>query len=593
MTATANAGRNRTWAGAAGLVLYAGLCCGTTWQWDGGGGDGNWTNEANWNPDGVNADTNGVFAADRLNVNGAQELNYRVEQGLTVYGSATLRGLVIGSGALGSGTVRISGGTFASQGDDVCGNGAGNSAQLIIDGGSYSNMARKLSLGIGGGPTCNLTLTANGGLVMVNQLELYNTTGNVNLNGGTLAVNYMTETLGNNTVNFNGGTLKALASNVNFLPAGVNAVTISDQSALIDTNGKDIGFRASVTDALSASGGSLVKNGGGSLELAVSNSYSGATLVNAGVLYATHGWALGKTNGATVVANRARLLLGGGVTVAGEALTINGDGGDSYSGALQGNSATASTWAGNVLLGMPFTRLGTGNGSYFKLAVSGAIDDGANSYDLIIRCWWPSGTVTLSGANTYGGATYVYQGTLKLDGGENRLPVGTALSLGISTLTGRVDLNGWNQEVAGLAVAAGGSTNEITSATPATLTVNTAAASSFPGVLTGALALDKKGAETLTLSATNTYSGATVVSAGTLRLTQEQGLATNTAVTVASGAVLHLDFTGTNTVRSLQVGGTLLSKGVYGASRIAGALTGTGFLRTLEPPERGTLIRVF
>jgi fibronectin-binding autotransporter adhesin len=97
---------------------------------------------------------------------------------------------------------------------------------------------------------------------------------------------------------------------------------------------------------------------------------------------------------------------------------------------------------------------------------------------------------------------------------------------------------------------------------------------------------------TQTLSGSSTYSGATLVSNGTLRLTQAQCLSTSTAVTI-DGGVLNLDFTGTNTVRSLQVGSVLRSEGVYGASRIPGAITGTGFLRTLEPAAQGTVIVVF
>jgi hypothetical protein len=56
--------------------------------------------------------------------------------------------------------------------------------------------------------------------------------------------------------------------------------------------------------------------------------------------------------------------------------------------------------------------------------------------------------------------------------------------------------------------------------------------------------------------------------------------------------VLNLDFEGTNTVRSLQIGGVLLSRGLYGAARIPGRITGSGYLQSTEPPPRGTLIRV-
>jgi autotransporter-associated beta strand protein len=109
--------------------------------------------------------------------------------------------------------------------------------------------------------------------------------------------------------------------------------------------------------------------------------------------------------------------------------------------------------------------------------------------------------------------------------------------------------------------------------------------------------LTKIGAGTLTLSATNTYTGPTVVSNGTLRLTTESCLTTNTAVTVASGAFLNLDFAGTNTVRSLQVGDRLLTRGsVYDKNHPAVSgyiITGNGYIKTLEGSPSGTLISFF
>jgi alpha-galactosidase len=55
-------------------------------------------------------------------------------------------------------------------------------------------------------------------------------------------------------------------------------------------------------------------------------------------------------------------------------------------------------------------------------------------------------------------------------------------------------------------------------------------------------------------------------------------LATNSTVTVASGAVLRLDFAGTNTVSGLVLNGISQSSGVYNSTTVAPYLTGTGTL---------------
>ncbi|MEI7900673.1 MAG: autotransporter-associated beta strand repeat-containing protein [bacterium] len=103
--------------------------------------------------------------------------------------------------------------------------------------------------------------------------------------------------------------------------------------------------------------------------------------------------------------------------------------------------------------------------------------------------------------------------------------------------------------------------------------------------------LTKVGSGTLTLSGTNTYVGATVVSNGTLRLTHAQALSTNTTVVLATGALLNLDFYGTNVVRSLQVGAEVKPRGFYDKNKLPGIIvTGNGVLQTQYPLPGGTLI---
>lgn len=113
-------------------------------------------------------------------------------------------------------------------------------------------------------------------------------------------------------------------------------------------------------------------------------------------------------------------------------------------------------------------------------------------------------------------------------------------------------------------------------------------------LIAGTGSLTKLGAGVLTLAATNLYSGATGVSNGVLRLTHAQALAAGTDVSVAAGAKIRLDFTGTQVVHRLTVGGVLqtINKPV-GSAQLSAALEGAGYLRPTEgSPTRGTLIRI-
>jgi autotransporter-associated beta strand protein len=88
--------------------------------------------------------------------------------------------------------------------------------------------------------------------------------------------------------------------------------------------------------------------------------------------------------------------------------------------------------------------------------------------------------------------------------------------------------------------------------------------------------LTKLGAGTLTLTGTNTYTGNTTVSAGTLDLTQPT-LAVASTVTVANGALLQLDFAVTNQVKALVLNGVSQPAGLYSAST-SSFISGTGSL---------------
>ncbi len=296
---------------------------------------------------------------------------------------------------------------------------------------------------------------------------------------------------------------------------------------------------------LSGSGG-LVKSGATTVVLAGDNTYEGATSVNSGFLRITHDRALGSAAGGTTVGNSYRLELGG-VSVTGEVVTINGNGGNN-NGALQ-VYAGSNTWAGTIMIGTTDSRIGVtpANGI---LVVSGVIDDGVNTFNLGIRNGDLGGPVVLAGPNTYKGETKIVVGTVRLSGGDNRLPTNTVLRLGngSSLQYAVLDLNGMNQTVAGI-TQDGNMPWSISNSTAvtSTLTVNNRNPYTYAGVLYGNINLTKSGTNTLTLSGNiNPFTGQTVVRDGRLALVGPWALQDSTFNT-GDGAMGVLAL-GTNTV---------------------------------------------
>lgn len=96
--------------------------------------------------------------------------------------------------------------------------------------------------------------------------------------------------------------------------------------------------------------------------------------------------------------------------------------------------------------------------------------------------------------------------------------------------------------------------------------------------------LIKTGAGTLDLKAANTYNGDTDVEGGTLALTTAS-LNNFSTVTIATGAVLKLNFSTTDFVAGLVLGGVTKADGVYNAANSGGFITGTGSLQVDSTPS--------
>jgi fibronectin-binding autotransporter adhesin len=138
-----------------------------------------------------------------------------------------------------------------------------------------------------------------------------------------------------------------------------------------------------------------------------------------------------------------------------------------------------------------------------------------------------TGTVTLNGASTYGGATNVNGGTLLL-GGDNRLPTGTALTIGSS---GTLNLNNFQQTVGNL------NGDGLVNLGSGRLTAN--GTGTFGGSISGSGGFTKGGSGLLTLSGSSTYTGSTFVTGGTLSINADDRLGAAPASPTAEHLVVN------------------------------------------------------
>ncbi|MBZ0090878.1 MAG: filamentous hemagglutinin N-terminal domain-containing protein, partial [Sulfuricellaceae bacterium] len=134
-----------------------------------------------------------------------------------------------------------------------------------------------------------------------------------------------------------------------------------------------------------------------------------------------------------------------------------------------------------------------------------------------------AGTLTLSTANTYTGATSINEGTLQL-GADNRIADTSALTVASGAT---FNLNGFDDTVGSIA---GGGTVTSGAAGAVTLTAGgNGSTTLFSGTLqngSGTLALTKTGTGMLVLSGANTYTGVTTVSSGVVRVQSNTALGT-------------------------------------------------------------------
>ena len=300
------------------------------------------------------------------------------------------------------------------------------------------------------------------------------------------------------------------------------------------------------------------KTGAGALTFSEGNDYSGTTTVSAGTLNVSNITGLGTVAAGTTVADGATLNVAG-VAIGMEAITVQGTG-VGAAGALQASLVSSAIGGGITLLG------DTSFGGVGGLALNGVIDDAGSTFAIEKV---GLGTVQLGAANTYDGTTTVTAGTLiaadadalGANGGGvgvDGTTVANGAALSVANVTLAAEELAINGTGGGAGALRGTGTAEVQGtvalATASTVGVGTGDTLTISGVVSGANDLTKAGDGTLVLSVANTYSGATTVSAGTLRATHQGALGANgggigvDGTTVASDARLEFAIGSSQTV---------------------------------------------
>jgi MYXO-CTERM domain-containing protein len=428
-----------------------------TWTWDTStepgfqSGSGTWDSDLGWTADGTNlyawvSGRSAIFLGE----------SSLVSNDITLDAPQTLSGLTFGSATslgnwsfLGAGIILSSDSTFT------------------VFGGSTAT----LSNSIGGNFGVNKT---GSGILVFDAVNTYS--GGTTISEGQLRLRHA-QGAGTGPITLNGGVLGLDQS----LTIG-NKVTLQSARSIIDM---DLATPyLSTLSGLISGAGTFVKTGRGTLVLTATNSYTGGTSIEGGVLKLS-------SDGAA----------GSGV------ITLNG-------GSLHVSSTI--NVRNNIILAAPTNEISTNETfrkGYPMTALLSGIISGSGQFQKV-----GAGNFNIYGANTYTGGTIINAGWLTL-----------AHNTGAGT--GAITVNGGALYLKdGLKVA-----NAIVLAAPQSrLGAELGSTATLSGVISGTGALHKEGDATLILTGANTFTGGVSVKAGNLLINGSVG----GAAKVLSGASL-------------------------------------------------------
>ena len=422
---------------------------------------------------------------------------------------------------------------FSGPGDTIItgtvSNGAGTSRALTYRG-TNATSTNAGSLTLMGSNTYNGLTTVTAGTLRVGNNSALGT-GTLLLNGGALSASdsVTARTLTNNFRFSNNATL---GDSVNSAALTLSGTGDLGTTTRIITNNSAVTFAG----VLSNTAG-ITKAGNGTLTLAAANTYNGTTTVNAGTLAYGINDAIA-TNG--VIVNGGTLDIGAFSDTVG-AVTLGSGTISGGTGTLTGSSYSVTNTSGNALIS----------------AILGG-----------------SGTLTKTGAGILSIAR-----TNALPGWSTsgRFSVASGSTLAVYNAFSDADIT----------TMVYGTTNFASNSAIGfdTTTDNREYSLVLSNTSRGNLGLTKTGANTLTLTAANSYTGTTTVNGGTLALSGgDNRLSTAGSVAVSSGATLNLGgnsqtlagLTGSGSVTN--TAGTLTLDVASGNNTFGGSISGSGSL---------------
>ena len=481
--------------------------------------------------------------------------------GSTFATGGAVRSFNIGSGALfdfqGQAISTAAGTGFIKSGDGVLATGAGTfTGGFTLNAGTV--IARGTT-GLGSGGTNTLTL--NGGTLAANGSRTF---ANTRFPNGI--------TIGGNVQ------IGTLATEVSLSSSTANLVLDNDVSlgsanrTLTQGSNGSHGFTGVISN--SGSGGitfAALSGTDGRFDISnAANTFTGDIQINGGEVRFTADGSLGNAandiiidGGRFATLSGASYALGGGRQIfvgdaAGTSISTPGAGVLTYNGAIANKSGETGTWAKQG-----------------------------------------GGILALGGVSTYSGDTAINNGTVQITTGVNRLPTSTTVSLGqaASANLGILDLNGQNQQIAGLNSVTGTnatvSNNTVTSTTAATLTLGGGGSYSYgdgsdanSGTITGAITLVKSGNGTQTFGEANSHTGKTTITGGFIAGSGESIFGTNPGAFTADQITLDgggiqaaggsMSFNSNRGITLGAAGGTLHTNG--NAITLTNEVTGSGLL---------------